>query len=172
MRKSKYYQEFLWHVQDLVSHPLVQSMDQYSHHAHTSCLDHSMGVAYSSFLIAKRLRMDARAVARGGLLHDFFLYDWRVKGSHDGMHAFSHPRYAMENAIKHFDINPLEQEIILTHMFPLGKHVPRTRESLTVCLMDKACAVCELTGLSLIIGMAARIAEILSETREPAYPVL
>jgi uncharacterized protein len=144
-------------------------MDEYEHHLTTSCLDHSMGVAYGSFLVAKRLGMDARAVARGGLLHDFFLYDWREKGSHKGLHGFSHPRAAMENAIKYFDVTPLEQQIILCHMFPMGRHVPRTRESLTVCLMDKLCALCECTGLNMLLGLARRVAEIL-ET-QPAYSV-
>lgn len=169
MRRSQYFEEFLGHVQDLLDHPLVQSMDRFEHHLNASCLDHSMGVAYGSFLVAKRLGMDARAVARGGLLHDFFLYDWREKGSHDGLHAFSHPRTAMENAMRYFDITPLEQEIIRTHMFPMGLRMPRHRESLTVCLMDKLCAVCECTGIGIIIGLANRVAEILNT--QPAYSV-
>lgn len=161
MRKSKYFDEFLYLTYDLISSPLVLSMDQYEHHGATSCLDHSMGVAYASFLVAKRLGLDARAAARGGLLHDFFLYDWRVKGSHTGLHAFSHPRAAMENAVRYFDVTPLEQEIILTHMFPLGLHIPRSRESITVCLMDKLCAVSELTGLGILLGLSRRVSEIL-----------
>lgn len=47
-------------------------------HGDTSCLLHCVAVAYYSAAILDllRIRYDRRALVRGALLHDFFLYDW------------------------------------------------------------------------------------------------
>ena len=42
------------------------------HHG-ISRMEHSIKISYYSYLIAKKLKMDYVSVARGGLLHDFFL---------------------------------------------------------------------------------------------------
>ena len=41
----------------------------------------------------------------------------------------NHPKIALENSIKYFDLNDLEQDIIKAHMFPVGKTVPKYLES-------------------------------------------
>ncbi len=118
-------------------------------------------MAYISFLAVRRLGGNARAAARGGLLHDLFLYDRREPGSHTGLHAFVHPRIALRNAERYFDITPLEREIILAHMFPLGLSMPRHTESIAVCLADKFCAVYEFVGAFTRSALAERVAEII-----------
>ena len=47
-------------------------------HGSTSVYQHSINVAYLSLWLAGRLplRTDRRALVRGALLHDYFLYDW------------------------------------------------------------------------------------------------
>jgi uncharacterized protein len=87
------------------------------------------------------LGWDHRAAARGGLLHDLFLYDWRTTTLDRGRHGFVHPRLALENASRIYSLNELEKDIIMKHMFPLTLQPPKYKESLVVCMVDKFCAV-------------------------------
>ncbi|HWP98822.1 MAG TPA: hypothetical protein VN426_18420 [Syntrophomonadaceae bacterium] len=135
-------------IDDLIIHPLIQMMRQFRHHKNSSCLDHSLNVSYTSFMLCKALGWDYRAAARGGLLHDLFLYDWRTTTLNEGRHGFVHPQIALDNASLIFSLNDLEKDIILKHMFPLTWRPPVFRESLLVCLVDKYCALKEVLGFS------------------------
>lgn len=66
-------------IADLIDTPSVQAMRNVSQHVDINCLEHCVFVAYVSFLICRRMGWDFRAAARGGLLHDLFLYDWHQK---------------------------------------------------------------------------------------------
>ncbi len=147
----KYRDEYLPLVRDLLAHPDVQSMRALPQHAKGfSCFHHSLLVSYLSFLACRKLGLDARSAARGGLLHDLYLYNWQDKSTHPwSCHAFGHPRTALENARARFPVNPTEADIILTHMFPLTITRPyRCLESLVVSTADKVCAVAELLHLT------------------------
>lgn len=73
-----------------------------------------------------------------GMLHDLFLYDWRKpRPDGKGLHAFRHPRVALNNASKIFDLNVKEQDIILKHMWPLTVVLPKYKESYIITLTDK-----------------------------------
>lgn len=108
-------------------------------HGSTTVYRHSVSVAYLSFLLAKRLhlKVDYRSLIRGALLHDYFLYDWHEKGENHRLHGFYHPKRALLNARKHFDLNEIEEDIIIKHMFPLTLPAPKYKESVIVCVVDK-----------------------------------
>lgn len=145
--KRKDYWE---HVEDLMADTAVQSMRLLPQHAKgVSCYHHSVLVSYSSFCICSVLGLDARAAARGGLLHDLYLYNWLVPSSHPGVnHAFGHPAEALKNARSRFPVSPREADIIATHMFPLTvTKIYGCLESLVVSTMDKVCAMGELLHL-------------------------
>ena len=117
MWNFKYTAQYLSCVADLEAHPDVQSMRFLPQHAKgVSTYDHCCLVAYSSFRICAALGLDARSAARGGLLHDFFLYNWQTGSRSGGDHAFNHPLYALANAEARFDLNDTERDIIATHM--------------------------------------------------------
>ena len=112
-------------------------------HGGVSVFDHSLAVACLCLYLAYRfrLRVDRRALVRGALLHDYFLYDWHVPDPSHRLHGFTHPRRALENARRDFALNDVEENMIASHMFPLTPTLPRYRESLLVCLADKICAL-------------------------------
>ena len=157
MERSLCFDEFMAHVEDLMASPAVRRMRLFRHHLNVNRLEHSVSVAYLSFMVVRRLGGDVRAAARGGLLHDLFLYDPREKGSHQGPHAVTHPRIALETAKRHFALTALEEEIILTHMFPVGTAAPRHLESMAVCLVDKYCAVGEFIGSFADSALASQV---------------
>lgn len=129
--------EYLDCVSDIIGHDDVRSMKQYNQHRGVDCLRHSLNVSIFSYLICKKLRLDYRSAARGGLLHDFFLYDWHNGNPHGGLHAFRHPKIASINAKEKFDLNCREQDVIRKHMWPLTLSLPKYPETFVVVLVDK-----------------------------------
>ena len=134
-------------ISDLISHEMVWSMKNYMQHANISCLEHSFYVSYVSYTVCKRLKLDYISAARGGLLHDFFLYDWHGTGM-KGIHGLKHPRIALQNANKYFDLNKIEKDIICKHMWPLTIIPPTRKEAFIVMLADKYCACMEILRFS------------------------
>lgn len=137
--------EYMSCVCDIVENEKVQRLDEFEQHCHTSRLQHSLNVSYYSFLICRFLGWDYRSAARAGLLHDLYLYDWRTKKVDGTNHAAWHPRVALDNARKITEINKVEKDAILKHMWPCTLIPPRYRESYVVTFVDKVCAMCEVT---------------------------
>ena len=135
--------EYVECIHDMVWHEMVQSMKNYMQHGKYNCLEHSLYVSYISYLICRRLELDYRSAARGGLLHDFFLYDWHVGKPYRGLHGVSHPYISLQNASKFFNLNAREMDIIQKHMWPLTFRLPRYKETFIVLLADKYCASAE-----------------------------
>ncbi len=124
----------------------VHSMKQWRHHFSVTTYDHSVFVSYVSYRLARRLNLDYMAAARAGLLHDFYLYDGHDKTAHPGNQCLDHPVAALQNAkVLCPDLTPKEENIIISHMWPLAKKMPRSREAFVVSLADKACAVLEVS---------------------------
>lgn len=137
-------EEYLELVEEILQNEEFQDLKRYYHHS-SSTYTHSLRVSYFAYKTAKRLRLDYVAVARGGLLHDFFTYDWREykKNKENRNHGLEHPKTALKNARKHFQVNKKEEDIILKHMWPKVYGVPRYKESILVSLIDKYCATGE-----------------------------
>lgn len=136
--------EFETIIADLVSNDTVQKMNDYKQHYDTSCFEHCKNVAYYSYLICKKYNLDYTSAARAGMLHDLFLYNWRKReNGRKGLHAFTHPKTALENAKKLFNLNKKEQDIILKHMWPVTFALPRYKESFIITFVDKYCAIQE-----------------------------
>ena len=125
---------------NILSNKDFQRLDTFRHHD-CSILEHVKKVALLSYRMAKYLNLDFVSATRGALLHDFFLYDWRNHDVPDlpkeKFHGFAHPVIALKNAEKHFEINDIERDIIIKHMWPLTLTPPRYKESFIVTLADK-----------------------------------
>ena len=148
IKKAQYtFNEFEKIVTDLLENDIVLSMQQFTQHSNVSCFEHSLYVSYRSYTICRHLGFDYRSAARGGMLHDFFLYDWHTTKLATGMHGFSHPAEALKNANANFELNMIEKDIILKHMFPLTLRIPRYKESIIVSMVDKYCSLMEISRL-------------------------
>lgn len=137
MSPSELSREYLACVSEIIEHEDVRSMKRYNQHRGVDCLKHSLNVSIFSYLICRKLGLDYRSAARGGLLHDFFLYDWHVGNPHGGLHAFRHPKTASINADKAFQLNQRERDVIKKHMWPLTLSLPKYPETFVVVLVDK-----------------------------------
>lgn len=139
-------QEYTEFMGDMMDNPVVSEMKKYNHHSHTSCYQHSVHVSYYNYLICKKFGWDTKAAAKGGLLHDLFLYDWHGHKTEMGerMHGFEHPTKALKNAQSNFDITEKEGDIIKKHMFPLTVTPPKYKESYVIAMTDKFCSFGEV----------------------------
>lgn len=122
------------------------SMENYIQHGTTNCILHSIAVTHYSLMFASKLhiKINYNSLVRGALLHDYFLYDWHEKDDSHKLHGFRHPGFALKNALKRWNLNEIEKDVIKKHMFPLTLFlVPKYKESIIVCLVDKVCATYE-----------------------------
>lgn len=150
---------FLSCVDDLISHEKVLSMREIPHHPGGNCYEHSVFVAYVAYRLARRWNLDYRMAARCGLLHDLYLYNARIKGTHPGNQCFDHPVAAVRNARALCGgLSAKEENIILSHMWPLAKRRPRSKEAAVVNLADKFCATTEVIQIWRLMQMRRLVA--------------
>ena len=138
--RKPFEDEYYEAIDDIYEHEEFLKLKEFFHH-NSSIYEHVQAVAYFSYRICKILKLDYRSAARGALLHDFFLYDWRNHDVPDlprkTFHGIAHPAIALENAKKHFSINEIEEDIIKKHMWPLTLVPPKYKESFIVSFADK-----------------------------------
>lgn len=134
----------------LKSTKMLKNKD-YIQHGNISIYTHCISVAYYSFKLANSLGFDIniKSLIKGALLHDYFLYDWHDKDKSHRLHGFKHPYVAYKNAVKDYNLNDIEKNIILRHMFPLTPIPPNCKESLIICIVDKLCSTKEILDFGL-----------------------
>lgn len=136
----KHDEEFNLIISDIASNPYVLDMKNFRQHCDTNTYDHCYMVAYTSYKICKKFNLDYIKAARAGMLHDFYLYDWREKSTWHKWHAFKHGNFASINASKLFDLSDKELSMIRTHMWPVTLTLPNSKEGFILTIADKYCA--------------------------------
>ena len=139
-RKDKEYKKI---IKDILRNIEFKKLYNIEHHG-ISRMEHSIKISYYSYKIAKKLGMDYISVARGGLLHDFFLDGDERNYTRRFLDTFTHPKKALNTSIKHFNTNKIEKNIIVSHMFPFYISIPKYKESLLVNLVDKTIGSLEM----------------------------
>lgn len=152
MKKYKMSDETIIVLDKYASDKAILEMKQFCQHGNQSTYDHCLHVAIWSAIMAERLKLTndkIENVVLGAMLHDYFLYDWHdSRRRKEGIHCWSHPKTALENASRRFDLNKRQKNIIRAHMFPATMlHIPSCTEAWIVCLADKICAVIEYMNI-------------------------
>ena len=138
------YIEFYKIIEPIIIEKEFQRRKEYPHHINESVYEHVIRVSYDCYKIGKRLGMDYQSLAIAGLLHDFYEKPWQYSNEKKPFfqkHAFTHAKEAVVNAKKYFGtdiITPKVESIMITHMFPLNKKIPRNKEAWLLTLIDKA----------------------------------
>lgn len=138
---------FFWEeVRQVCSSSRMNKSRIFYQHGKINIYVHSLRVAYICYYWVKKyhLHVDEKALIRGALLHDYFLYDWHDKEhEHKRPHGFFHPSAALCNAKQDFILTRKEENIIQRHMFPLTLIPPGCKEAWLVCMADKVCSTRE-----------------------------
>ncbi|WP_440193032.1 HD domain-containing protein [Anaerocolumna jejuensis] len=160
--------ELDFNAEDLILHKVLwlirigdyKKLDAYIQHNQTSCFWHSVAVAYYSVRMARflHLKCNYECLAVGALLHDYVFYDWHEKDKSHRFHGLRHPKTAWHNALKIKNLDKLEDDIIRKHMFPLTPYPPVYKESIIVCLVDKACSLYEISNRNAYQGLTRKYA--------------
>lgn len=146
---------------DILTSSDMRTEKTFLQHRNVNCYDHSVSVACMSVWLVRHLSIDAdvRSLIRGALLHDYFLYDWHEPDKSHRLHGFIHAKRALQNAKRDFDLSPMEEDIVVKHMFPLNPAIPRYKESVIVNCADKVCAACELFSIRALTQTVRRVEE-------------
>lgn len=138
---------FFWEeVRQVCSSSRMNKSRTFYQHGKINIYVHSLRVAYICYYWVKKyhLHVDEKALIRGALLHDYFLYDWHDKEhEHKRPHGFFHPSAALCNAKQDCILTRKEENIIQRHMFPLTLIPPGCKEAWLVCMADKVCSTRE-----------------------------
>lgn len=140
IKKDKEYKKI---VKDIFRNVNFKKLYNIEHHG-ISRMEHSIKISYYSYKIAKKLGMDYVSVARGGLLHDFFLDGDERNVKKKFFDTFTHPKRALNTSINNFEVNEIEKNIIVSHMFPIYLSLPKYKESFLVNMVDKVVGFKEL----------------------------
>ena len=128
---------------DIIKTNKFNELKNESHHGLTRYM-HVLRVSKFTYNITKFLKMDYVSATRAALLHDYYtssdLHDiTEVKKLN------KHPKVASNNALNDFNLNKREINAIESHMFPLGKVLPKYKESWVLTTVDKGVAAYEMT---------------------------
>lgn len=135
---------FISIISDMIENNTVKQMNDFKQHYETTCFEHCLVASYYCYLLCKKFNLDYISCSRAAMVHDLFLYDWRKKqNGRKGLHAFTHPQTAYDNASKLFYLNEKEKDIIVKHMWPVTLALPKYKESYILTLVDKYCALNE-----------------------------
>lgn len=133
--------EFNKIANEIINSDKYQSLKDDYHHGLNRYI-HSMNVARNTYYVTKFLRMDYVSATRGALLHDYF-NDVDYRSTKGIKKAYLHPVIALNNARREYELNPKEENIIISHMFPLSNSIPNCKESWVVTTVDKVVALRE-----------------------------
>lgn len=146
---EKYYnnKEYLSIIDEIIKNDEFKKMSKIKHH-NTTRMNHLIKVSFRSYKIAKYFDLDYKEAAIGGILHDF--YSLEIKDCDkfkEKLSLFStgHPNIALNNANKNFNLNEKEENIIVSHMFPISKKLPKYKESWIVTTVDKFYSIGEFS---------------------------
>ena len=136
-------------LRQLSKEPACERMRGFLQHKGNTTYQHCFNVARYSFYLAEKFgwKVNEDSLARGAMLHDYYLYNTTQMEVSDYRHGVDHPRIALENARREYKLNKKEENIIRSHMWPLTLfHPPRSKEAILVSLADKYCALREMYG--------------------------
>lgn len=146
--------EFLSIIQDLLEIDEVKQLKNLAHH-NTNRLDHSLNVAYLGYVLARKFGYDYVSTARAGLLHDLFFYETSDCEFTMKEHLRCHPEIALDNARKITQLNQIEENIILSHMYLVSNaYKPTYPESKIICFIDKYSSLQERVFKKMTLSIA------------------
>ena len=122
-----------------LNHEKILKMKEISMHRGSNCYIHSFKVAKLAIKRAfHHKKSDLVVILVGAILHDYYLYDWRIDRDKMKKHMSSHPYTAAKNAVRDFNIPQKIVEVIKSHMWPVNfSEFPKTKEARIISNADK-----------------------------------
>jgi len=138
-------------AKDIINTKKFNELKKENHHGLTRYV-HVMRVSKFTYKISKFLKLDYVSATRAALLHDYYTND-DVSEISEPKKLNEHPNVAYVNALNEFKLNEKEENAIKSHMFPLGKELPKYKESWVLTGVDKGVATYEMTKFKLTTAL-------------------
>lgn len=142
-------------IKDYYRSDAVKQMGENVQHGTTTTLEHCENVAWISYLINKKLHLNAdeKELLEAAMLHDISFYDWNDETSYKTQ-GVDNPDIAFGKEEKNISVLENDQEDLRSHMWPLNiSKIPKSKEALIVSLADKYCALIERIRLNKRFGL-------------------
>ena len=143
----KKIEEFNSLIDDIVNNKKFIKLKEQPHHG-INRYEHSMRVSRWTYKICKLLKSKkTKEITRASLLHDFYTDD-DLTGN--GLQRLGrHPKVALQNSLKYYELNDIQKDIIKTHMFPCNLDIPKYKESWLISCIDKVVSTYEMLRFKL-----------------------
>lgn len=139
--ERKVYQEL---IKQLATDPRIIKLKKIKQHHCSNRYTHCVRVTICAYKMAQKvpLKYNIHDLIMGAMLHDYFSYDWRTRDKKNHKAPLhNHPKEALAEARRDFELTPLIEDIILHHMWPIAPlRIPRSREAFLVSWADKVVA--------------------------------
>ena len=132
--------EFESIIQPILEIDEYLKLKEMRHHGITR-FDHCERVAKFTYRFTKFFHLNYNEATFAAMLHDFFTTEVKKVNVYSKMAR--HPKIAVDNSSKYFELSDLEKDIILTHMFPVTVKPPKYLESWIVDFIDDVVALYE-----------------------------
>lgn len=136
-------EEYIQITQKIFENRKFNKLKNEIHHHNSNRFNHSVDVSYLTYKVCKKMKLDYESATRAALLHDFF-FDEEFDNKRQKM--LTHPQVALENAKKITNLSKKEENIITSHMYPVGGKIPRYIESVIVDAIDDYVSLKEKLG--------------------------
>ena len=144
--------DFEYMCEDILNNNRFKSLNKELHHGITR-YDHSMHVAKTTYFLLDLFNgRNLSDVTRAALLHDFY-NDIEIDEYNAVGKLNAHPSIALKNAKEEFEINKIQEDIIVNHMFPSTKKLPKTKYGWLVSFVDKGVAIYEMAHYKAIMQL-------------------
>ena len=142
-------------AKDIINTKKFNELKNEKHHGLTR-YNHVIRVSKFTYRITKFFKMDYVSATRAALLHDYYTSE-DLKDISEPKKLKEHPNVACTNALSEFKLNEKEENAIKSHMFPLGKEIPKYKESWVLTGVDKGVATYEMTKFKLTTALTIYI---------------
>ena len=144
--------DFEYICEDILNNERFKSLDKELHHGITR-YQHSMHVAKTTYFFLDLFKSKKKNdVTKAALLHDF--YNDEEIDEYNAVEKLNvHPTIALKNAKANFNINEIQEDIIVNHMFPSTKSIPKTKYGWLVSFVDKGVAIYEMAHYKAIMQL-------------------
>lgn len=147
--------------EDIINNKKFKSLNNELHHGITR-FEHSMHVAKTTYFFLNKFNSKKISeVTKAALLHDFY-NDYEIEKYNIVDRLKVHPKVALKNAKENFDINDIQEDIIINHMFPSTKNIPKSKYGWLVSFVDKGVAIYEMAHYKAIMQVGVLIIFILN----------
>ena len=130
-------------VKDIINNEVFLDLKNYKHHGITR-YEHCLRVGKMTYRIAKKHKLRYIEATRAAVLHDcFFIRYQEINIINKIKTIIIHPRLVINEQSERFNINKFEQKMILSHMFPVGIHIPLSFEAWVLNYVDHVASIYE-----------------------------